>query len=165
MLKKLCILLIFMLLLTGCGSWQTFETLGTIPQQSPTQASKQTIAIQLPEDAAQDTWQGEGETMYICDDYTISMKTFASGDLRATIQRLSGYKPEQLTIMQSSAGKAGRYDWVWTAVGENGDLVCRGAVLDDGHYHYCLSVMAEASVSGELTKEWNELFSSFRLDS
>ena len=41
----------------------------------------------------------------------------------------------------------------------------RAAVLDDGRYHYVLTVQADAARSGELTETWNQLFSGFSLES
>ncbi len=163
-MKKFWILVVLLCMLTGCGSLEAMETLGSISHQSPVIPEKKPVHLQLPAEAAENTWQGEEDTLYVCEDYTISLRTFAAGDLTATVQSLSGYKPEQLTVMQSNAGKVKRYDLVWTAVGENGDMVCRGAVLDDGNYHYSLCVMAEASQCGELAEEWNTLFHSFRME-
>ncbi len=163
-MKKCCFLIVLSLLLTGCGAVPTFETLGTIEHQSATTPSVAQVMVELPEDAAQDVFQSEQETLYSCEDYTISMRTMVSGDLQSTIKTLSGYSPDKLTVMESASGQTSRYDWVWTAVGEDGDMIGRGAVLDDGSYHYCLCVMAQADLAGSLSQEWNELFGSFRLE-
>lgn len=159
-----CLLLVC--LLAGCGSAETFETLGQVQHQSDGEAALRQVVLTLPEDAAlsaSDTDQGF--TMYDCADYTILMQTFSSGDMTSTIRALTGFSSEKLTVLESACGDHARYDWVWTAVAEEGDLVCRGTVLDDGDYHYCLCVMAEADEAGELTSQWNALFGSFCLDS
>ena len=56
-----------------------------------------------------------------------------------------------------------RWDWVWTAAGEGGDAVGRAAVLDDGVYHYCVSVMAEAGEAGALETQWSALMGSIEV--
>ncbi len=163
-MRKILFLVAIVLCLTGCGSVQTWETLGGIPHSNPSIPPKLPIAVQLPEEATDDVWASGEETMYTCEGYTIYMRTFAAGDLSGTIKTLSGYKPDQLTVMKSAAGEADRYDWVWSSAGDSGDLVCRGAILDDGNYHYSLCVMADYAQAGSLTEEWNDLFTSFRLE-
>ncbi len=164
MLKKFGILCLLVLFLSGCNAVPAWETLGNISHQSPTEPIRAVIQLSLPADAAQNTFRGEDNTMYLCEDYTISLQTFSSGDLSATVRRLTGYDAKQLTVLETVSGSAKRYDLIWTAVSDQGDILCRGAVLDDGNYHYTLSVMAESSLTGKLSEEWNQLFGSFRLE-
>ena len=63
--------------------------------------------------------------------------------------------------MTASAGDLQRYEWVWSAVSEEGELICRAAIIADGDHHYCLTAVAPADSGGALTEEWNRLFSSF----
>ena len=81
------------------------------------------------------------------------------------MKTVSGFEPERLTILKTGRGGVSRYDFVWTAAGEEGEQVGRAAVLDDGRYHYVLTVQADAARSGELTETWNQLFSGFSLES
>ncbi len=163
-MKKIVIIILMLCLLAGCSDAATFETLGNIPQQPSTEPVRQQVVLELPEEAAEDVFSGEEETLYVCQDYTISLKTLSSGDLSGSIQGICGYEKEKLTVLESSVGELARYDWVWTSAGEAGDLVGRAAILDDGNYHYCLTVLAPAEESGELAKQWNALFRSFRLE-
>lgn len=164
-MKKWMAILVCMLLLTGCGARETFETLGDVPHISATSPQMQSVAVELPGNAALAV-SGEdgGATMYECDGYLIVLQTFGSGNLSETIRALCGFGPEQLTVLESTCGDHTRYDWVWTAVAEEGDMVCRGAILDDGGYHYSLYVMAPAAASAEYSSQWNALFGSFCLD-
>ncbi len=163
-MKKCWILVVLALCLTGCGAVETFETLGNIQHQPPSNPELRKILLELPGDAAEPVAQTGGNTVYICDEYTIALQTFASGDMNATVRSLCGFIPSQVTMMESRCGDHSRYDWVWTAAGEGGDVVCRCAVLDDGDYHYSLCVMAEAAEAGSLSGEWNKLFASFCLE-
>lgn len=164
-MKKWLVILVGMLFLTGCGSVETYETLGDVAHLSPTAAQMQQVVLTLPQEAALAVSGGDGEvTVYECDGYMIQLQTFASGDFSKTIRALCGFDPDALTVMESACGDHTRYDWVWTAVAEEGDVVCRGAVLDDGGHHYSLCVMASAEDSAALAAQWNGLFASFCLE-
>lgn len=161
---KKCLILFLALLLCGCAAAPTFETLGHISHTNPTIPKLQKVVLSLPEDATKSVMSNDSDTVYHCQNYTIVLQTMASGDLSATVDAISGFSPHQLTMLQSRCADHDRYDWVWTAVGEGGDVVCRAAVLDDGAYHYSLQVFASAQEAGDLTEAWNALFQSFCLE-
>ena len=83
--------------------------------------------------------------------------------MEKTIQDISGYSSEELTVMQTSDGDFTRCEFVWTTAGESGDQVGRAAVIDDGSSHYVLSVMADAEVTQQYKEIWNGMFESFTL--
>lgn len=161
-MKKMLLLCMIGFLLTGCASAETFETLGQIQHQQDDTPAIASVQLSLPETAAKQTFGGS-DTVYECAGYTLVLQTLAGGDFNRTVCSLSGFSPEKLTVMESEAELGKRYDWVWTAAGESGDLVCRAAVLDDGNYHYCIYALAPAQSAGALTEEWNTLFASFCL--
>ena len=161
---KKWILLFCCLLLTGCAR-PTFETLGDIPHQQVDAPVSRKILLELPEEAVQAVWESDGEAMYLCEDYTVHLQTLSGGDLNATIRSLSGFDRKNLTVLESRCGDHDRYEWVWTAVGEGGDELCRCVVLSDGDFHYALTVSAAADTVGMLTEQWNSLLSSFCLES
>lgn len=163
-MKKILLLFLVGFLLTGCSDAEVFETLGQIqhqPADLPTMAS---VQLSLPESAAEQTFGGGTDTVYECEGYTLVLQTLDAGNFDSTVRTISGFSPEKLTVMESTMEQGKRYDWIWTAVGENGDLVCRASVLDDGNYHYCIYTLAPAQSAGKLAEEWNILFTSFRLD-
>ena len=153
-----------MLLLVGCSPSQELETVSDSAVQ-PQRGQMQQMVINLPETAAAAVMTAEETgTVYFCDDFVLTMQTVESGDLQKTLVDTTGYAPDQLPIMETLQGNAKRYDCVWTAAGEAGDQVGRCAVMDDGNYHYILTVMADAEKSAELTETvWNSLFSTFRI--
>ena len=162
-MKKILCMFVAAALLSGCSA-PVFETMGNVAHVVSTQPPQRQIQLQFPADAAIVTASGT-DMLYLCGDYTISLQTMASGDLAATVRSLSGYALPQVTLLETACGDHTRYDWVWTAVGETGDVICRAAVLDDGKHHYCLCVSADADDAGELTQVWNTLFGSFCLES
>ena len=160
-MKKLWIVLVLGLVLSGCGSQETFETVSDLYAQ-PVSAILQQVVLDIPQDAVAAVMQSDSEgTMYLCDDYTITVQTFASGDLNKTLQTATGYGKDKLQIMRTHANNAKRYECVWTAAGEGETQVGRTCVLDDGSYHYVLTVMAAEKQAGALMQTWNALMESF----
>ena len=161
-MKITVLFLSVLMLLSGCSAAETFETIGPVQHLQGTSPEMAAVTLALPETAVAQTFGGE-ETVYECDGYTILLQTLSSGNLTATVQSLSGFSPEQLTVIKTGGDDLKRYDWVWTAAGEEGDILGRASILDDGDYHYCLCVFTLANQSAKLSEEWNDLFSSFRL--
>lgn len=164
-MKKIWWIVCMLGLLTGCSTMETFETLGDISHVSATLPEPTDLVLKMPANAALEvSLEDGGVSMYSCDGYTMVLQMLKAGNLEATIRTLSGFAPENVTILETACGDHMRYDWVWTAVAEEGDLVCRGAVLDDGIYHYALYTIAPSQNAGEVKEDWNELFGSFCLE-
>lgn len=161
-MRRLCVLLVCLLVLNGCAGMPVFEQLGDVynPSQAP---EPKKVSISLPEDAASPVIAGDFGKIYFCDGYEIMVETLTSGDLAATIKDLTGYSREALTLLETYLGNIKRYECVWTAAGEVGDRVGRAVILDDGCYHYCVSVMADAVDAGALQESWEALFGSIVL--
>ncbi len=161
-MRKCAALLLIALLLAGCGAEDTFETVADEILQSAA-APIAEIKLELPEAAAAPVAQGETGTLYQCDGYEIVLLTHRSGDLDATLRASTGYGRNDLTVIETRLGEIKRYDLVWSCLGENGDQIGRACILDDGNYHYVLTVLADADRVGEFEEVWNELFSSYSL--
>ena len=162
-MKKLIWILVLALLLPGCSSAQTFETMSDEYVQ-PVSLQTRQMTLALPQDAAALTAQsGGGADVYFCDDYVITVQILDSGDLDKTLHQTTGFGKADLKLQQTAPNGVKRYDWVWSTAGEGEDQVCRGALLDDGVSHYVLTCMTGASQTQELEQTWQELFASFRL--
>ena len=159
-MKKLIFVCLLLMMLAGCHA-PVYETIGNVAHVGQNDAVRRQILLTLPDDATVLTASGT-DLLYACQDYTLSLQTMPSGDLAATVHTLSGFDASQLTLLHSCCNDHDRYDWVWVAAGENGDVLCRGAILDDGDYHYTLCVSADADA--DVTDAWNELFRSFCLE-
>lgn len=160
-MKVVVCFFLLLTLLTGCSE-PVYETMGNVVHVGQPQTSFREVLLDFPEDASVLTASGT-DILYACGGYTMSLQNMQSGDISATIRTLSGYDPAQLTVIESKCGDHNRYDWVWVAAGEEGDVLCRGAILDDGNCHYSLCVSADANEAGPLSQTWNELFDSFCL--
>lgn len=162
-MKKLWVIPILALLLAGCGGEKTLETVGDV-EEAPTSATHQRVLLQLPEELSAPVLQSEKTgTLYICDDYSVTVQTVSAGDIDKTIRNATGMNREDLQIMQTQENGVKRYRWVWATGGENGVQVGRGCILDDGTYHYVLTALADEKASSRVQPAWKEIFGSFRL--
>lgn len=161
-MKKWMLCVICVLLLSGCAAEETFETIRDELVQ-PALAEMRDIILSLPEDAVSPAAESDGAVLYQCDGYEIILQTLDGGDLSATIQTISGYRREDLTVMETDLGDITKYELVWASAGELGDRVGRAAILDDGSYHYAVSVLCDADRTEEYTQVWDIMFGSFTL--
>ena len=162
-MKKLWVITILALLLVGCSGKETLETISDT-EDAPVVATQQRVLLQLPEELSSPVLQSEKTgTLYICDDYSVTVQTVSAGDLNATIRNATGMNREDLQIMQTEENGVKRYRWVWATGGENGVQVGHGCVLDDGNYHYILTALAAEEASARVQPAWKEIFTSFRL--
>lgn len=162
-MKKVLTLLMMAVLLSGCGAQETFETVEDLIPVQPV-ASPQQLYITLPEEAASPTFREEnGGEIYVCDGYTITSQILESGDLEKTLTHISGKTSEDLQLIKTKQDTCDRYDFVWTSAGEEGLQLGRACILDDGDFHYTLTVMAREETAGQLRETIQELFDSCSL--
>lgn len=161
-MKKYLFLLMTMLLLTGCGAEETFETISD-ELLLPVMARPEMISVQLPGETALPVIENDNGRIYVCNDYEIVIQTLESGDLEETMKILSGHSKEDLTVMETDLNGISRYEFVWASAGEGGDQTGRGVILDDNSYHYCMSVLRSADSSEKSQINWDQVFSSFCL--
>lgn len=161
--KKIAAFLLCPLLLCGCAAEETFETVAD-QLVMPAMAQTREISVQLPDNAIAPVLEGNGQQVYLSDQYEIIIETLDAGDLNATVQTLTGYEKQQLTVMETWQDTVSRYDFVWVSAGENGDRLGRAVVLDDGSYHYCMSVLRDAESSKTSQIVWDTVFGSFSLE-
>lgn len=161
-MKKIIIAAALLLFLTGCAQ-PTFETLQDPGIQTDTPAAAQ-IQLTLPDEASAAVMESEDAgKMYFCDGYTVTVQTLPGGDLDRTLRQLTGFAKDALTLMQTRQDVIDRYESVWSAAGEEGDQVGRVVVLDDGNYHYAVSVMAPYTAAGDLASVWQNILESVSL--
>lgn len=161
-MKKFWIMLPLVLLLQGCGAEAAMETISDELVQ-PVMASPRQITVHLPDDTVAPVLESDQEQVYLCQDYEIVVETLSSGDLNETVRRISGYEKEKLTVVKTEQDAADRYEFVWVSAGEEGERLGRAVILDDGNYHYCLSVLRDAESKANSQIVWSDVFQSFSL--
>ena len=160
-MKKVLLILCTVLLLSGCAM-ETFETVDDL-NDVPAMAKPATLLLDLPEDAAQPAMEGSSGTLYFCGDYDIAVEIMPSGNLDKTLCTHTGFGENELALVKTNRCGVTCYEGVWSAAGEAGDYVGRILVLDDDHFHYCVSVMAAAEDAGGCADDWNEILASVAL--
>ena len=160
---KIFLCMVLAMLLTGCTQPKDFETMSDAYME-PELPLAQRVDFQLPEDAAKAVLESAGTgTLYLCDGYSVAVQTLPAGNLDATMREVTGYGADQVQLWQRKEGDYSRYTCVWASLGEGGDQMCKATILDDGNYHYVLSVMAAAEDAGELADTWQQLMDSFSI--
>lgn len=163
-MRKLWIVVMLALSLCGCRKAENYET---ISDQStiPDPGQKMQIMVELPDQAALEVMESSQDcSVYICDDYTLTVSTTEAGDLQKTVLNATGFLPEQLDGITTQHGEVKKYICVWAAAGESGQQIGRCEVIDDGNYHYVLTALADADKAGALSRDsWQSVFRSFRL--
>ena len=157
--KRWLWMMVLAVLLCGCKAEETLETVSD-EWIVPVMAQPKGISVRLPENTILPVMEQDGRKLYMGQDYEIMLETLASGDLNATICSISGFEKEQLTILQTRQADTERYDFVWTTAGERGERLGRAVILDDGNYHYCMTVLRDEE---ENIVVWQDVFSSFAL--
>lgn len=161
-MKMYVLLVVIAALLCGCGQVQTMETVDDTLVE-PVMAEPREVYVELPGEAAVPAMESDSSRFYLCQDYEIAIETRQSGDLASTIRTLTGYEPEELTVMERELDGVKRYDFVWASAGEMGERLGRAVILDDGNYHYSMSVLRDADTTETLQVVWHQVFSSFTL--
>ena len=161
-MKRIMIILVLLMLFSGCAAQSTYETVNDEIEILPTPEMRQTF-VELPPEAASPTIESGSERLYMCGSYEIRIQTMEGGDFASTAKAVCGYEPDSLTVLQTRREGADCYEFVWACTGEEGDQVGRAAVLDDGNYHYVLSVIGSADDAWENYPLWLSMFQSFSL--
>lgn len=163
-MRKLWIAAILGITLCGCSQTEHFETM-LDPSVTPDPGQKMQIMLDLPDQAVLEVMESDQDhSIYICDDYTLTVSTVAGGDLQNTVLDATGFVPEQLDGIMTQEGDLKKYVCVWASVADSGQQIGRCAVIDDGNYHYVLTALADAEKAGALAKDsWQSVFRSFRL--
>ena len=160
-MRKMIVVLISVLILAGCGSTQTLETIADEPVLAVS-AEQRKVKVELPDDAAVMTMSCDNKTIYLCGGYEICFEVLDAVDLDRTIKQVTGFHEEYLTVLKTGYEGFSKHEMVWSSAGETGDYLGRAVVLDDGDHHYVLSALAPADMVQNLEGQWEEMFASFQ---
>ena len=106
-MKKRCLLMVMaLLLLCGCGTEATFETVAD-EMVLPVSAQPREVLLTLPEETLLPAMETANGTLYLCDGYDVAVQTLESGNLDGTVRQICGFGCEDLMMMQT---KEGAYD-------------------------------------------------------
>ena len=157
-MRKLWAVVALMILLVGCASQDTMETVSD--EAVIAMATVRNIRVELPEETVMPVMETDTGEIYICRDFEVSLQTLPGGDLDRTVETLTGFGVEDVTVMQTGD----RYDLIWSCAGELGTEVGRARILSDGGYHYCLTAQASEENAEECRAMLSGMFESFGLE-
>lgn len=162
-MKKWIIILMAVLLLCGCGR-EELPVMETIDPEACEQIAKPEpgqIGLMIPEQAISQTMtDSSGGQLYTWDAHTLQLQTLDGGNIRNTVNRITGFSMDDLTVMQYRKGDLTYYKTVWSTAGEEGAMVGRALIADDGVYHYCMSLISpEESDAGPVYDQLCATFS------
>ncbi len=161
-MKKLFVILLLPVLLLGCGAEPVFEQVEDVYGEALPPAAR--LEVLLPEEASVLTGSSDGTgQIYFCDGYTLTTQILNGGDLDRSLRALTGYGCDSLTVLETVRQGNPCFSCAWTSAGEGGDQVGRLVLLDDGAYHYAVTVMAPAGQAGDLSEIWDGILSRITL--
>lgn len=162
-MKKLWFISVLVLLLTGCNSAQQYERQEGACCVDEI-AEPGLICITATDAMAAPVMSTENsDRLYVSEDYVVTLQTVPGGNLDGTLRSCTGFGQDRLTVVETEKDGMKRYDCAWTAAGEGTQTVGRTTVLDDGYYHYVLTVSAPGSNSAVMTAAWQQLAESFKV--
>jgi len=162
MKKWIGMVLLLTVFLTGCAREEVMETIADV-YAVPAAAEPKRISVELPEDVVAPVMESTSEQVYLCNGYEIVIETREGGDLNDTMQAISGYEKNDLTVMTTRDGENQRHEFVWAAAGEEGERIGRAVILDDGAHHYCMTILRDADTTEGSQIVWGNVFDSFSL--
>lgn len=158
---KILMVILVAIVMCGCQGQRDYETLSDAYVQ-PDAPAMGDVTLLLPTSAEVVTLESaENGKLWLCEEYWVCLQTWQSGDLEKTLHALTGRHAEDLELIKLEGEQGKRYECVWLSTGENGDQINRAVILDDGNYHYALTLHTAAETAGELTPQWKNITATF----
>ena len=160
-MKKWVIWVIAAAVLSGCSAQPAYETIGNAWAVSEPAAVQGTMNFALPDGAQMQTMGDDtGAASYCVGQWEIWTQCYPGGDIRFTLEQVSGMSAEAMTIVSSQVHSMPCAQVAWTTNTQDGAQVVRTAVFDDGNYHYCISVSVPEADAGEAGEFFSQILSS-----
>lgn len=164
-MKKLTIVLLLLLFLTGCSTpaWETVsDSLTDQPVSWLTDVY--TIETSLPQ-GVELLAQTDGWSVYSNQDGTMEVETrvFPASDLTSAVKVLSGYEVDRLNILQTERFDMPEYQFAWVTQTECGQRLSRADIVIDDTNCYAV-VCSTLEQSGNMyAEDVRQVIASFGL--
>lgn len=150
-MKKLALLIVLCIFLTGCSSpaWETVDDTMDIPVGSWLDQTY-SINISVPQEMKlmeeTDSWK-----IYSTDSghMEVETRTFLASDLDTAVAMLTGFQASELNILQTERFGLPEYQFAWVTHTDRGERLCRADMVVDGMDCYAVvcSILEEAGDS------------------
>lgn len=155
--------------LGGCAG-QTPVSWETVGDDIPVMATESKLTYQItfsvPEDAVRETLGGMDGTAYYTGkdgDYELIAQRLEADSLETVVKSLTGFRLDQLSPIRQREFDMDRYDFSWATTDEDGERVCRAAVLDDGGIYYAVTFSVEEESAKDCVDKMDSVFSTIGL--
>lgn len=134
--------------------------------EAPTELAEYCISFDVPTDAILEKSDGESDRRVYRQkdgDYEIISQTIGTCDLETVVRELSGFSPEQLSILHTTRYGMDECHFVWCSDTEQGMTLSRADVILARPYCYALTFSANEENALCYTDTQTKVFSSFSL--
>lgn len=158
--------LVLCVLLCACLAnvpvWETVDDEAPLAAQSRRASS---IVFSVPEDAVCQSLSPDGaDTLYEAADGSYEIMTSITPQSpEAAIEALTGFCADDLSILTTTRCGLPEYQFVWSALDDEGERVYRAAMLCDELYCYTLCFSRPASAGSSCDAIQTRIFSSLGL--
>lgn len=123
------------------------------------------IVFSVPEGAVCQNLSPDGaDALYEAADASYEIMTCVSPQSpAAAIEALTGFAPQELSILATTRFGLAEYQFVWSAAADEGERVYRAAMLCDDQYCYTLCFSRPASAGQSYDAVQQSVFSTFGL--
>ena len=154
-MKKLVLMLVLSVLLSGCTAPSASKAPGTQPTERP---QPRQVVLTLPAGTAAPTLGEGGRQLWFLEEGEVQVQTFYS--LEQALEQITGLPAEKLTVLP--CGK-NRTETVWCSAGEGQPRIGRAVFLEEGDWCYCVSMLTDASEAEKAEEMWRSLVRSIHL--
>lgn len=155
-MKKIAVLLLLVLGLTGCSrqAWETVDDEMPAAPAALWMDETYTIQIGVPSDAEL-LVSKEGWHVFSTDNGAFELETrkFLASGLNDAVKTLSGFSLEQLTVLETRRFDLPEYQFVWVTQTEQGSRLCRADLVMDGADCYAV-VCSTLEQAGDTYEEY-----------
>ena len=166
-MKKVCFVLVLLLLLTGCQAKKETTTEYVEDGIEADQALPYLIVFGIPEEATQTTF-GEETRADVYEaangDYTIVTEVLKATSVDEAIEAISGIPAERLNIVQLQRFPMPEYHFAWSSTGEEGDSVSRAALIAAEDFYYVMTMTQKTGLGDTYRDTADYVFSTFGLE-
>lgn len=159
-MKKCVVWVMAALLLTGCAAEPVYETIGDVWANSEPVSAPGMIEFAMPDGAQMEVLEESASRCYTVGEWEIWTQVCPGGDIRSTMAQVTGIGADALTIVTRQMQGMACYETAWSTTGEDGMKVGRTAVMDDGNYHYCVSVTVPETDANEVAEFYGQILDS-----
>ena len=162
---KMWIVLLCGLLLVGCGTGPQWETVSDTLDRPVVAAEPASVTYTVPDGAVLAASTADALQNYYVgpeDRYEVLQQCFTAESLNEAVKAVTGFDADRIAVVETRQGDCQRYDMSWTSAGET-TQVCRGTILHDGSYYYCLTFACAEDFSREYLSAGEDMLQSFAL--